>query len=301
MKKIIVMNGGKSPEREVSLNSGKAVAKALQTCGYQVLQFDPKDDSIHKILDFQPDAAFIAMHGKGGEDGSVQGLLEVLGIPYTGSDILKSALCLDKVLTKKLLQDIKIKMPESVVVKKEEFLNQSWQVDLNFPVICKPHNDGSTLGMTIVDSVEDLQEAFKAAFEYSNTLLIEEFIKGKELTVGLLNGKALSVVEIVPKSGFYDFEAKYKKGSTEYFCPARLSKELTEQLLKISESVFAHLELQGAPRVDFILSEQNQPYFLEVNTIPGMTETSLLPKSAKASGYTFEALCEEILKSALKQ
>ncbi len=295
--KVIVFQGGNSPEREVSFKTGAAVVKALTALGHNVATFDPKEDSVTKILDFKPDAAFLALHGKGGEDGSVQGLLECLQIPYTASDILVSALCMNKLLTKQVLSQYDVLMPKHWVFSKNEDPSAK-MATVSYPVVVKPNDDGSTIGITIVKDAGAFSAALKEAFVYGSTVLVEEFIAGKELTVGVLNGKALAIVEIEPKSGFYDYKSKYTPGMTEYFCPARLDTALTDKILKISEKIVQHLGCSGAPRVDYILDKNNQPYFLEVNTIPGMTETSLLPKTAAAVGMSFNDLCTEILKTA---
>lgn len=295
--KVLLLQGGNSPERDVSFKTGAAVLKALSALGHEVMTFDPKIDGVNQILDFHPDAAFIALHGKGGEDGSVQGLLECLHIPYTGSDILVSALCMNKLLTKQILAPYDVLMPRHWVFRKNE-THADRVATLSYPVVVKPNDDGSTIGITIVQNADEMESALQTAFAGGDTALVEEFIAGKELTVGLLNGKALAIVEIAPKSGFYDYESKYTPGKTEYFCPARLDAVLTDQILRQSEKIVRLLGCRGAPRVDYMLSRDNQPYFLEVNTIPGMTETSLLPKTAKAVGMSFEDLCAAILQTA---
>ena len=298
--KVLVLQGGDSPEREVSFKTGAAVIKALTALGHTVSAFDPKLDPVTQILAFHPDVAFIALHGKGGEDGSVQGLLECLKIPYTGSGILVSALCLNKLLTKQALAPHGILMPHHWVFHKNDLSLEDTLATLTHPVVVKPNADGSTIGITVVHRADDMTAALQTAFGSGDTVLVEEFIAGKELTVGLLNGKALAIVEIAPKSGFYDYESKYTPGKTEYFCPARLDGALTNQILRQSEKIVRVLGCRGAPRVDYMLSQDGRPYFLEVNTIPGMTETSLLPKTAKAAGMSFEDLCAAILKGTQK-
>lgn len=298
MKKVAVLLGGNSPEREVSFNSGKAVAQALRDAGYDVSTFDPKKDPISKLIDHKPDVAFIALHGKGGEDGTIQGMLDYFNIPYTGSKVLESALCLDKILTKQIIKEHEITTPKFQIFHKDDLIKEVLEFHLKFPAIVKPHNDGSTIGMSIIQSQNELKPALKIALEYSDNILVEEFISGKEVTVGMINGKALPLIEIAPVSGFYDYEAKYTKGKTEYFVPARIEDNLAKDIQSISEKIYKVLNLRGAPRVDFIISEDKQPYFLEVNTIPGMTETSLLPKAAKANGLSFQDLCVKILEAA---
>lgn len=290
--------GGLSREREISLRSGEAVYRALVAREYQVMKFDPKTDDFND-LKTKTDVAFVVLHGHYGEDGCIQGLLETFKIPYTGSGVTSSALCFNKILTKLFLKNINVMMPNDWIVTAGENIDGMISKNkVTLPVIVKPSREGSTIGMSIVREQKELAEAIKNALEYDDKILVEEFIKGTEVTVSVLNGKALPPVEIVPKSGFYDYESKYTVGKTEYFVPARIDKKVADHLAKISEKIVKEMGCRGMPRVDYIINEKGDACFLEVNTIPGMTETSLLPKAAKAVGLEFAELCEEILKSA---
>lgn len=295
--KVAVLMGGLSKEREISLRSGGAVSLALKKKGHEVLEVDVTGvESITSLSKQKVDKAFIALHGKFGEDGLIQAILEWLKIPYTGSTMLSSALCYHKNKTKELVKNKGVKTPDSVVIQKSDslypFIDQFF---LGFPCIVKPNTEGSSIGVYRVLKKEDLEESVTKALQYDPTVLVEKYIQGRELTVGVLHGKALPVVEVVPKSGFYDFEAKYTPGKTSYLVPAPLSEAQTKQVQEISQNIYRFLDCRGAIRVDFMLDKN--PYFLEVNTIPGMTETSLLPKAAKEAGMNFEDLCEEMLKS----
>lgn len=296
-KKIGVLMGGFSKEREISLRSGAAVSKALRAHGYQATEIDVGRDVAERLGGGKIDAAFIALHGRHGEDGTIQGLLEILGIPYTGSGLLPSAICIDKDLTKRLVLALEIRTPPWKMVLKKD-AGTIREPPLRLPVIVKPNQEGSTIGLSIVKREMDLRSALEQAFVHDEKVLVEEFISGTEVTVGILEGKALPVLEIVPKSGFYDYEAKYTKGMTEYIVPARIPEKGQKKLAEASERIFAFLNLSGFARMDFIVDPRGDDYFLEVNTIPGMTETSLIPKAAAAVGISFEELCERILEGA---
>lgn len=291
--------GGMSREREISLRTGAAISKALQKLGYPFVTIDVGWDIDQKLRTVNPDIAFIALHGRYGEDGCIQGLLEILKIPYTGSGPLASAAAMDKALTKTLLLPTGLTMPSDQIFLEGEDLKGFLKKTPALPLIVKPNREGSTIGMTIVRQKEALEPAVREALQYDSTILIEKFIEGTEVTVGVLNGRALPPLEIIPKGGFYDYQSKYTKGMTEYIVPARISPELTKKLKEDSEMVWRAMNLAGVARSDFIISRQDgKPYFLEVNTIPGMTETSLVPKMAAAAGISFEQLTEEILKGA---
>ncbi len=295
-KKIGILMGGISKEREISLRSGRAIAAALRNKGYQVTEIDTAQD-VWGTLREKIDVAFLALHGRYGEDGTIQGLLEILKIPYTGSGVLASAIAMDKDLTKKLVligMPDDIHTPEWVTVTQKENVKKSPMV---LPVIVKPSREGSTIGMTIVKEEKDFKAALDLALSHDDQVLVEKFVTGTEVTVGVLDGKALPVLEIVPKSGTYDFASKYTKGMTEYIVPARIPKIVSTSLMQLAQKVFSLLQLSGCARMDFIIS-QNISYFLEVNTIPGMTETSLVPKAAQAAGLSFEDVCEKILETA---
>lgn len=292
-KKIGILMGGLSREREISLRTGAAVSKALRSLQYDVTDIDAGRDVAAALVREKVEVAFIALHGRYGEDGCLQGLLEVMGIPYTGAGVLASAICLDKDLTKRLVEPLGVPLPRWKMMRPGESVDRS---PLPLPVILKPNQEGSTIGMTIVRSEGDFLPALQTALAHDAKALVEELIAGTEVTVAVLEGQALPPLEIVPKSGTYDYQSKYTKGMTDYIVPARISSEMTRQVRAFSEAVFRHLELAGVARMDFMISDR--PYFLEVNTVPGMTETSLVPKMAAAAGISFERLCETILEGA---
>lgn len=301
-KKIGVLLGGLSKERDVSLRSGAAVAKALRARSYDVIEIDAGRDLPERLKREGVEVAFLALHGRYGEDGTVQGLLEVTGIPYTGSGPLASGVCMDKDLTKRLLTPEGVTTPTWKMLDRAD-LDEMRKPPLPLPLIIKPNREGSTLGMTIVREEKQFRSALVEAAKFDRRVLIEEFVTGTEVTVAVVNGRALPVLEIVPKSGFYDYASKYTKGMTEYIVPARLPDATRDDLQKISGKIWKVMELEGFARMDFIVGvgkdeASPRPYFLEVNTIPGMTEMSLVPKAAAAAGISFEDLCEEILKGA---
>ncbi len=300
MKKIALLMGGLSKEREVSLKTGAAILGALQRRGYEVVSMDIKDASFIDALRSQNfDAAFIALHGRYGEDGSIQGILEWLKIPYTGSSIKANALCFDKVATKAFLSHFGVPSPKYQVLRRgddlQAFVNG---FDLPYPVIVKPNTEGSTIGISRVFEAKDLAPALTEALKYDSVVLIEQYIQGREVTVGVLGGFALPIIEIRPKGGFYDFTSKYTPGATEYLVPAPIEEDLATKLQNLSVQIFKALECAGAVRADFMIDASGEPFFLEVNTIPGMTETSLLPKAAQCAGINFEDLCVGILEGA---
>ncbi|MBI3399364.1 MAG: D-alanine--D-alanine ligase [Deltaproteobacteria bacterium] len=290
--------GGMSAEREISLMSGKAVYNALVQNGYHAVAIDVGKDVYNKIIREKIAVAFIALHGKYGEDGAIQGLLEVMGIPYTGSGILASAIAINKILTKQLLMLNKISTPEFEVVKKGDSIGNALFERLGTPLIVKPNSQGSTIGVSLVNGRRQIKRAIKKALKYDDTILVERFIKGREMHVSVLSGRALPIVEVRPKNEIYDFKAKYTKGMTEYIVPAKLPKGLHEKLTGIALRAFAAIGCSGAARLDMMLDNKNRPYVLEMNTIPGMTEMSLLPKAAAAAGIGFSAMVEEILLGA---
>lgn len=300
-KKIGVLMGGLSREREVSLKTGAAIASALEQKGYQVVKIDCARNVIAQLQDAHVDVAFLALHGTYGEDGSIQGILEWYQIPYTGSGLLASALAMDKAMMKKVLATLSINQPAATTFYQErDHLDQFIKMDVGqYPLIVKPAREGSTINLNKVENQYDLRSAIEQALQSDSKVLIEEYIDGPEVTVSLLNGKVLPVIEIEPKSGFYDYEAKYTKGMTDYIVPARLSDEETVAVQKLSETIYHYIEASGAIRVDYIIDRNKKiPYFLEVNTMPGMTETSLVPKAALAAGIGFPDLVEEILNTA---
>lgn len=291
--------GGLSKEREISLRSGKAVASALRQKGYEVHAVDVDAKIIDILTQLKPDAVYLALHGKFGEDGVMQGVLEWLKIPYSGSSVLSSAVCFDKLITKELAASHGIETPAYAVYREGESSDE-WvkNFPLSYPVIVKPNTEGSSIGVTRVFKKEELSGALQAAACLDKVVLVEQLIQGREVTVGIFNGKALPVVEVIPKSGFYDFSSKYTKGMTDYQVPAKIKEKTTKILFEKTRQIFDLLGCEGGVRADFMLDANEKPYFLEINTIPGMTETSLLPKAAASAGISFEDLCEEILKGA---
>ncbi|MFN3966629.1 MAG: D-alanine--D-alanine ligase [Endomicrobiia bacterium] len=293
-KKIGVLYGGISEEREISIKSGNAVISALKSGGYNVVPIDVKQDFLKKIqtLKSKIDIAFIALHGPFGEDGTVQSILEMLRIPYTGSGVLASALAMNKIYSKKIFEWHKLRTPGWFTVNSEKELLPE---KLKFPLVVKPCDQGSTIGVRIVNSLKELKSAIKYSLKYSKNAIVEKYIEGKELTVGILGREALPVVEIIPmgKSKFYDFEAKYAPGGSKHIIPARIDSKTTKLLQEMALKAFDALGCKAVGRVDFRLNKNEKPYILEINTIPGMTETSLLPEAAKERGYSF---LETVLK-----
>ena len=293
---VAVLMGGSSSEREISLKSGKAVLKALLSKGYEAEKLDIAD-GLEPLLSGRYKRVFIALHGVPGEDGTVQGLLELLGIEYTGSGLLASAVTMDKTFAKRVVAAEGVVTPEFKEFASRPGAEEVPELGFDYPVVVKPVSEGSTVGVTKVESPEGLSAAIGRSLKYGTKVLVERFVSGREVTVGVIGGKALPVIEVVPKGGFYDFEAKYTKGMTEYIVPADFAKEMLENLSHTAVSVYEILGCRGQARVDFII-EDSTPYFLEINTIPGMTETSLLPKAAAAAGIGFEELTASILESA---
>jgi D-alanine-D-alanine ligase len=299
-KKIGVLMGGLSSEREVSLASGNAILKALTEKGYHALAIDVGRDVAEKIHDNDIEVAFIALHGKYGEDGAIQGMLEVMGIPYTGSGILASALGMNKTIAKQVFRSKGLLVgPYEVVYAGAADSIHTVLEEIKFPAVVKPHAEGSSVGVSIVFKKEDVAPATELAFEYGDEILIEKFIKGKEVQVGVLGERALGAIEIVPKDSFYSYKAKYEKGMSEHFFPARIPDAVYKQTLEAGLAAHRALGCRGYSRVDFIIDESGAPYILEVNTLPGMTATSLLPDIARGAGMSFPELVEEILRLAL--
>ncbi|MET0594589.1 MAG: D-alanine--D-alanine ligase [Polyangiaceae bacterium] len=304
MKKprVGVIMGGSSGERDVSLRSGSAVAKALANRGHDVVRIVLSDggDPGLAIRRSGIDVAFLALHGRLGEDGCVQGLCELYGIPYTGSSVLASALAMDKVKAKELFRLHNLPTPPyyTVLAKDDLTALEELHGSFGFPVIVKPRGEGSSLGVARATNLDELRTAVTAALELDEIALVERFVTGKEVQVGILNGRVLGAIEVAPKKGFYDYESKYTPGMTEYFMPARLPPTRYAGVLKLAERAAGILGCSGGVRVDLLVTEGQNEYVLEVNTLPGMTETSLLPKIAECAGYDFEQLCEAILESA---
>jgi D-alanine-D-alanine ligase len=298
-KRVAVMMGGLSREREISLKTGKAILKALSEKGYTVTAIDVREDIGETLVREKIECAFLALHGRFGEDGTIQGMLELMRIPYTGSDVLASALAMHKIMAKKFFLCGKIPTPRFEVFQREEIKKGlQKKISLPLPVVVKPAREGSTIGVSIVQKEEGLDPALKKAMEYDEEILVEEFMKGKEITVGILEDIPLPIIEIVPKSGFYDFHSKYTKGETQYILPARISREKYLTAQEISLKAFQTLGCSGVARVDLMTDENENPFVIDINTMPGMTETSLLPKAASYAGIPFGDLVERILLGA---
>lgn len=293
--RVGVLMGGLSAERDISLQSGGAVAEALRSRGWEVVEIDVGRDLPQRLMNERIDVAWVALHGRFGEDGCVQGLLEVMGIPYTDSGVRASAVAMDKIATKYVLRGIPgVLLARDAVVRRGDPLP-----DLPLPVITKPSVGGSTLGMTLCRTPDDLQRGIDEALRLHEEVLVEELVDGDEITVAVLDGTALPVVRIMPESGFFDFEAKYTKGRTRYEVPARISDEATRKAQAAAVAAARALGCRGLCRVDFIVRHtDDEPVFLEVNTIPGMTATSLSPMAAAAVGIGFEELVERVLLGA---
>jgi D-alanine-D-alanine ligase len=339
--KILVLMGGTSAERDVSLASGEAIVKALKETGHQVLALDtaqgqkllsdngkyipggvkekPPDvkelerasrrqtlEAIHAFDFSEVDVIFLGLHGGQGEDGTIQALLDLTGKPYTGSGVLASALSMDKVMSKKIFEQEGIPTPEWLSVhasKQPDASEVAKQIvtGFGFPCVVKPNDQGSTVGLTVIREKQDLTKAIECAREYSNHVLIERYIAGRELTVGVLGDMPLPVVEIIPEHGIYDYHCKYTHGKSKYVCPAEISKEKATEIQALGLKAFQALGCEGYARVDFRYGKDGKFYCLEVNTLPGMTSLSLVPMAAKAMGIDFPELVDKIARLALKK
>jgi D-alanine-D-alanine ligase len=303
-RRVGVIMGGSSAEREVSLRSGSAVAAALEARGHDVVRIALGDgfgpEIVHTLQRARLDAAFLALHGRLGEDGCVQGLLELARIPYTGSGVLASALAMDKLKAKEMFRLHNVPTPPYYTVSGDDDLADLEAVHgtFGFPVVVKPRGEGSSIGVAKASSFVELLRALDAAFEYDDTVIVERFVAATEINVGILDGRVLGAIEIAPKNGMYDYEAKYTPGMTEYHMPARLPPTRYRGVQNLAERAARALGCTGAVRVDLLVTSGENEYVLEVNTLPGMTETSLLPKIAAASGLDFGGLCEAILDGA---
>lgn len=295
MAKVAVLMGGKSAERQVSLTTGKAVAEALRAGGHEVTELDAAERVAERLIALAPEAAFLALHGRYGEDGTVQGLLEMLEIPYTGSGVLASALAMDKTLSKRVFVAAGVPTPRFELLEPGQGADK---IGLAPPYVVKPPREGSTIGITVVREAGEAARAVAAAREHSADVLVEAFVDGRELTVGVLDGQPLPIVEIRPESGFYDFQSKYTPGRTRYICPAELLATEARRVAEAGVAAYKALGCAGAARVDVLLDGAGEPFVLEVNTIPGMTPTSLLPKAAAAAGMDFVTLVGRMLAGA---
>ncbi len=295
MGRVAVLLGGRSAEREVSLRTGAAVAEALRRRGREVVEVDAGRELARRLEELAPDAAFIALHGRWGEDGTVQGLLEMLGIPYTGSGVLASALAMDKGVSKIVFRAMGVPTPDFQVLAPGAPLGE---LEVAPPLVAKPVREGSTIGVAIAREPGQVAAAVAEARAHGDEVMVERFVEGREVTLGVLDGEPLPLVEIVPEKGFYDYESKYTPGRTRYLCPAPLGETEARDATRAGVAAYRVLGCAGAARVDLMIDAAGRPWVLEANTIPGMTPTSLLPKAAAAAGMSFEDLCERILAGA---
>jgi D-alanine-D-alanine ligase len=304
--KVAVLKGGRSLERSVSLRSGARVEDALGRLGHEVLALEAGRDLVERLARERPDVAFVALHGPGGEDGTAQELLEILGIPFTGPGVAACVRCIDKALTKHELRAAGIPTPDWFAFNETAFRELGaadalggLEARLGFPLVVKPSRGGSALGVKFAESRDDVPGALVSAFSYDDRVLLERFVDGRELAVSVLGGEPLPVVEAIPLSGrAYDFEARYEIGRTSFVCPAQLSDADAAAVTEAAVAAYETLGCAGFSRVDLILGEDG-PQVLEVNAIPGLTDTSLLPQAAEAAGMSFEQLVEKILDLAL--
>jgi len=307
--KVLVLMGGTSEEREVSMRSGNAVYDALKSAGYAVERLILDQNNLNQIEIIKPDVVFIALHGKFGEDGTIQGYLELIGIPYTGSGVTTSAICMDKVISKKLFAYEQIPTADFTVLSKSEYLKEREQIEnkllqmIGLPVVVKPATQGSSIGTVIVKNQMDLIPALEQAFAYDREILIEKFIEGTEVTVAVLGNnspRVLPVIEITSENEFYDYQSKYTQGMCHHIIPARIDDNLTRQIEAICLRTYQVMGCRGVARIDIMIDKAGNTYVLEVNTIPGMTEMSLVPDAAKAAGISFEQLVDELIKLAFQ-
>jgi D-alanine-D-alanine ligase len=310
VSRVAVLKGGSSLERQVSLKSGGRVEDALERLGHEVVPVDVGADLISVLREAAPDVAFVAMHGRDGEDGTVQELLEILGIPYTGSGVLACSRTIDKVLTKHLLLEAGLPTPEFFSFNETAFERlgagqtlPAIEERLSFPIVVKPARGGSALGIKFASAAADVPGALVNAFSYDDRVLLERYVAGRDLAVSVVDGAALPIVEAVPvEEDFYDFEARYEIGRTQFVCPASLPDEVTARAQEIASSAYRLLGMYGFGRVDLMLEEASGELFvLEANAIPGLTETSLLPQAADAGGLGFDSVVARVLELAVEQ
>ena len=305
--RLALLSGGISSERQVSLNSGKQVFDALDKDKYDIILYDPRTDLKQIVIDADKiDAALIILHGPFGEDGTVQGLLDLLGIPYQGAGVLGSAIAMHKLVSKRLYKGAGIPTPDYLSFSMTDTIDPVKVINtLNLPLVIKPACAGSSVGMTIVKAEEDFQDAVKLGFQHDDTLIIEKYIKGIELTCGVLGNEeleALPIIEIIPEAGheFFDYHAKYTAGATREICPARIDDDITKKVQELAIKAHQALFLKGYSRTDMILDNQNVSV-LETNTIPGMTATSLYPQSAQVAGYSFTKVLDKLILLSIKE
>ena len=297
--KILVLMGGWSNEREISLISGESVFNSLIASGLDVIKLDLNKDNISKVKELNPDRIFIVLHGKGGEDGEIQLHLENLGIPYTGSGSESSKVCMNKRTTKNILLENNIQTPSYIKISKStniEDIENSFQ----YPFVIKPTSEGSSIGVYVVEDRVSCKEAINENIKISNDVIVEEYISGKEYTVGIVDNNALPVIKLIPPGKFYDFEAKYNSKETKYICPSGLDQNTEEEIKKLSLNCFSLLNCRGWGRVDLIIDEQNKPWVIELNTVPGMTEHSFVPMAANYRNINFNELVLKILDTTFE-
>jgi D-alanine-D-alanine ligase len=301
-KRVGVLMGGCSAEREVSLRTGEGVSEALASLGYAVTPLvwssdGPQPDELLRACSV--DVVFIALHGRGGEDGCVQGLLELRGIPYTGSGVLASALAMDKLKAKEMFRLHNVPTPPYYVVRRADLESlEDVHGSFGFPAIVKPRREGSSVGLAKAADLTELKAAIERALAFDDDVLVERFVRATEIHVGILNGRVLGAIEVAPKSGLYDYRSKYTPGLTEYRCPPSVSSIRLHGISNLADRAARSLACTGPCRVDLLVTEGENEYVLEVNTLPGMTPTSLLPKIAAAAGFDYPALCEAIVEGA---
>lgn len=306
--KIVVVYGGISTEREVSLKSGNAVCKGLLEYGYKNVElFDLREDNLSELIAKKPDIAYLALHGKGGEDGCIQGALELAGIAYTGPGVESSAVCMNKILTKQVLQSYGLPTAKFSVIRKDELgdiekISESLVSEIGLPMVLKSPCQGSSIGVVLVKSKEQMLEAINEIYSYGDFLLAETFVDGVELTLPIFGNDELTVlsdIEITSENEFYDYKAKYTQGLCHHIIPARISDELHREVAEVGKRAYKALNCCGLSRIDFIVDKNKGPMIIEVNTLPGMTEMSLFPDAARAGGISFSELVAKILELGL--
>lgn len=303
--RVALLAGGTSGEREISLASGAGAKKALEQAGFPVTQLDPAFQAdLAALIDGGYDVAFLCTHGRGGEDGTLQGFLETIGLPYTGSDVRASAMAMHKGVAKLAYQDAGIRTPDALTLRKGEPYDLDDIISqVSDHCAVKAITEGSTLGLYIVEGRDALAQALVDVFDHDDQALIERFVAGREFTIAVLgsgdDARALPIIEIIPKNDFYDFESKYAPGGSQHICPAQLPDDVTETMQAMAIAAHNALGCSGVSRTDFILEEDGTPWVLETNTLPGMTETSLLPDAARAAGIPFPELCTMLIADAL--
>lgn len=304
--RVALLAGGASDEREISLASGRGAGEALRKAGFAVTEFDPADKKdLQELIAGHYDVAFLCMHGKMGEDGTLQGFLEMIGLPYIGSGVWSSALAMDKVKSKLFFEKAGIQTPKSVTLKSpDDMTAQEIVAVVGESCVVKPATEGSALGVYIVNGAAEVESAVAKAFELDASVLVEMFIEGTEYTVAVIGNKelqALPVIQIVPRNEFYDFESKYAPGGSQHLCPAPLDEEKTARVQEMAMAAHRALECSGVSRSDFIMDANGEFWILETNTLPGMTETSLLPDAGRAAGIEFPELCKRLIEYALEK